>query len=49
MNPLLLLGNLIVSIKAGKCSGCGTMRMFFVNAGGRTRCAGCVAKESKSK
>lgn len=47
MNPLLLLGHLIVVIKAGKCAACGTARMIFINHMGKTKCAGCAAKEGK--
>ena len=40
---LLLLGQVVVSMRAGKCSGCGAARMIFVNLDGRTQCAGCAA------
>jgi len=42
MNPLLLLGSLVVTIRAGKCGKCGAARMIFVNHNGSTKCAGCA-------
>lgn len=47
MSALLLLGSVVVAIRAGKCGACGAARMIFVNHGGSTKCAGCAAKESK--
>ena len=42
MNPLLLLGSVVVTIRAGRCGGCGAARMIFVNHHGVTKCAGCA-------
>jgi hypothetical protein len=42
MSPVLLLGSVVVTIRAGRCGGCGAARMIFVNHGGRTKCAGCA-------
>ena len=47
MSGLLLLGSVVISIVAGKCTGCGAQRMIFVNHAGKTRCAGCAAKATK--
>jgi hypothetical protein len=46
-SPLVVLGAVVVTIRAGRCGGCGSARMVFVNHNGSTRCAGCVAKEAK--
>jgi hypothetical protein len=42
MNPLLLLGSVVVTIRAGRCGGCGAARMIFQNVNGKTVCAGCA-------
>jgi hypothetical protein len=42
MSPLLLLGSVVVTIRAGRCGKCGAARMIFVNHNGSTKCAGCA-------
>ena len=41
---IFIHGSVVVTIRSGKCAGCGTERMIFINHGGRTVCAGCAAK-----
>jgi hypothetical protein len=43
---IIVRGSVVVTIKSGKCAGCGAERMFFVNHGGKTVCAGCASLES---
>ena len=47
MNPLkpLVLGNLVIA--PGRCGQCGEMRGVFVNVGGKTCCAVCVATKEE--
>lgn len=41
MTPLLL-SPVVVTIRAGRCAGCGAARVTLVNADGKTQCAGCA-------
>jgi hypothetical protein len=45
----VLIGSIVVTIRAGKCGSCSATRMVFVNFQGRTRCAGCVAHLSTNQ
>jgi hypothetical protein len=49
VTPLVLLGSVVVTIRAGKCGSCASTRMVFVNHNGSTRCAGCVAQLSTNQ
>ena len=44
MNPILLLGPIVISPIAHRCGRCSGARMIFINVGGRTVCASCAGE-----
>jgi ribosomal protein S27E len=42
VEPLRILGSIVVTIRAGRCGKCGAARIIFINHNGSTKCAGCA-------
>lgn len=46
-HAILMPNGTVILERPLRCSGCGTMHYWFVNAGGRTRCVMCNEKENR--